>query len=406
MSVAEWFRDYVYRRKPGALVERLMKMFGKEENLTQLPGTEEDRGKLFIYSRASAAQLMAFPKNKGTVNRIDRDEDLSAALCSSDPCYIFFGGIDTNGQTDLINYCATIAPSLIKDPNASLITYHYSTTPKQRGMDGAELYDNNEGYASDEAKKVAEKLFKNLFDPKTPEKLPKPIVFITYCFGGTFQKMVLNAMSELALQAYAYKGEQEKRKAAQQFMKQFTSINFGVDPPWKSSATGKMSPYLDIQEKGVELYIKGIDDIISNNMSFSINSRADLFEASALDKKENVPPYSLFRHETGAPHKLIAVLNEGITPYALGKRPNFGGHSLPHYLNALQQDNMAPLKELIDSAMINPATLPPVGEVRTVHHSEHTQDIASSVQENVIKVWTKRIEKEAPGYREGHPLAS
>jgi hypothetical protein len=153
--------------------------------------------------------------------------------------------------------------------------------------------------------------------------------------------MVLNALSQIALDKFDH-----DRSKAQDFMSHFHSISFGIKPPWQSSATDKMSPYLDIQRDGVELYIIAYDDIFPPKPKYSLNAYDVL--ARALKKNKN-SKYVVMDHEGDSKHKLLVILAPGIVQsQSSSGQLNMGNHKLLHYLEALDSPDLAQVKSLVD----------------------------------------------------------
>jgi hypothetical protein len=285
--------DELYRAHTGdaeAFVHMVMEAFGLSHTMDVIPGEEKDRGVFFNYKQGKLekAEAGALAKTK----------------------YIFFTGIDTSGQKYLRNYCGNMAGTLIPK-NKVFVTYHYNTTPKERAADFAKIY-NEEGYFSEEARIVAQAIF----DEKLKAGANEDTVFIGHSFGGIFQEMVLNALAHINLN--------------HEDIGQFSSISFGVKPPWKNGSVE--SPMLQNVNK---LFIVALDDMFHYTPPKGLEgNRQGLAKFNPL---ENAPSdYHLFKYEGRPLNHLYALLSPGATPSILETdRPNMGGHGLSHYLEAL-----------------------------------------------------------------------
>src|SRR5262245_58151140 len=132
--IAAWYQANT--SDPDLYAARLIELFGGMDRFDEAPGHEKDQGKFHIYNAPS--------------RRLDKGKlHVAAPAEIKDAQHFLFTGIDMSGRAYLAHYCGNITGAMVPI-SAPIATWHYRTSPRQRGEDIATMV-HYEGHCSEEA---------------------------------------------------------------------------------------------------------------------------------------------------------------------------------------------------------------------------------------------------------------
>ncbi len=296
-------------------VQRVMRAFGQERNISRVPGDNNFRRGAFL--------KVTFDGNGEPDITLSNSDQLAKS-------HIMVAlGIDTNGLNFFRPYLRHMRPLI--DGNGPITAYHYANSAATRGEHLGNLLLNPD-YFSPEAYKVAQRHLKNRFVEGEYDCLE--YFGINYSYGTIFTRMVRNAMVHIMKEELGLPDDEIK-----QYTNYTRTLSFGFPPFW-GNGTGESyffgekeerTNYFDLQ-KGREIFVVSATDMIPY--------RAPLYQKLyhyMMHLVDEERPYRIF-HYPDNQDKILICLAPGVTKPSLNKIINFGGHGILHYLHALGID--------------------------------------------------------------------